>query len=223
VFVGFDLRGHGNSEGKRGHIPSYQRLLEDVDIYLQRISEIFPGIPLFLYGHSMGGNITLGYAVSRKPRVTGVVVSAPWLRLVKELPGFVKGILRPFRALFPGLQTSTGINPVFISRDEEAVKAYRDDPLIHDRISLQLFFAMNDMGRKLLEMGKNVCCPLLLMHSKADPICDYEASKRFADNNAAITFKTWDNLYHEIHNEPEKEEVFEVVYAWMESRLKGQN
>ena len=221
--VTYDLRGHGQSDGKRGHTPSYLRLMEDLDVVLQRAREYFPGIPLFLYGHSMGGNQVLGYAVRRKLNVNGVIATAPWLRTTREFPGIVKGIMRGIMKMAPGWTLHTNLDANGISHDKEEVGKYMEDPLNHDFISLKLFFEIHDMGKKLYSEGGEVNVPLLVIHGSADPIIDPEASREFTEKvkGEDVTLKIFDGLYHETHHEPEREEVFKYIYGWMEGRLKA--
>ncbi len=85
-FVGVDLPGHGRSDGKRGHIKSYALLEEMIDILLKSCSQTFPGIPIYIYGHSLGGGIVLDYILRRNPEVKGAIVTSPYLRLAFEPP-----------------------------------------------------------------------------------------------------------------------------------------
>ena len=67
ALLGFDLRGHGKSGGPRGHTPSYETLMDDIGRLLAEAAQRYPGQPQFLYGHSLGGNLVLNYALRRKP------------------------------------------------------------------------------------------------------------------------------------------------------------
>jgi len=224
AFTAFDLRGHGHSEGKKGHTPSYVRLMEDIDIFLQRSRDLFPGIPLFLYGHSMGGNLVLGYAVRGNLSVTGVISTSPWLRLRKEMPGIVKAPFHIVQYIAPGLVIRSGLDAAGISRDKEVVIRYMEDPLVHDKISLKMFFEIHDNGLKLIRNGWGINTPLLMIHGSDDPITDPEGSRLFTEKaGGEVTLKIFDGLYHETHNEPEKEEVFEYIFGWMKERMKKGN
>lgn len=224
AFTAFDLRGHGHSEGKKGHTPSYVRLMEDIDIFLQRSRDLFPGIPLFLYGHSMGGNLVLGYAVRVELSVAGIISTSPWLRLRKEMPGIVMAPFRIVQYIAPGLVIRSGLDAAGISRDKEVVIRYMEDPLVHDKISLKMFFEIHDNGLKLIRNGGEIKTPVLLIHGSDDPITDPEGSRLFAEKaGGGVTLKIFDGLYHETHNEPEKEEVFEYIFGWMKERMKKGN
>ena len=219
--ITYDLRGHGRSEGKRGHTPSYIRLMQDIDVLVQRAREYFPDVPLFLYGHSMGGNLVLGYAVRRQLNMSGVIASAPWLRAKRDLPRFIKGMLRGIMFLFPGLSLHTKLDAAGISHDKEEVKKYVGDPLNHDLISLKLFFEIYDTGKQLYTHGGKVNVPVLVIHGSEDPIIDPEASREFAEkvNGDDVTLKIFDGLFHEVHHEPERDKVFAFIYRWLEERL----
>src|SRR5262249_41630904 len=84
--LAYDQRGHGRTDGKRGHTPSYELLVDGVDRFVTEARRRFPELPLFLYSHSMGGNVTLNYLLRRKPQLAGAVVTGPWLRLAFQPP-----------------------------------------------------------------------------------------------------------------------------------------
>src|SRR5512142_2733677 len=79
ALLGFDLRGHGRSGGLRGHTPSYEALMDDITVFLGQAESRYPGLPRFLYGHSLGGNLVLNYTLRRKPTLHGVIATGPWL------------------------------------------------------------------------------------------------------------------------------------------------
>ncbi len=221
AMVAFDLRGHGRSEGKRGYSPSYVRLMEDIDILVQRGREFFPDKPVFLYGHSMGGNLVLGYAVRRCLALKGVVATSPWLKLTHKVPGVLRLAVRVLKVVAPKMTIHTKLDASGISRDKEEVKQYVSDPLNHDLITPALSLQIDDMGRKLMKGGE-VNVPVLVVHGTADPITDPAGSKAFVEHAVGedISLKLFDGLYHETHHEPERDEVFEYIYGWMEERMK---
>ena len=217
----FDLRGHGKSGGKRGHAPSYESLLDDITSLLDDAEEKFPGTPLFLYGHSLGGNLVINYILRRAvARLAGAVATGPWLRLAFEPPAYKIWLARTAGRLLPALLQPSGLNPEFLSHDPEIVRAYVEDPLVHDRISSALFLGAYEAGLWALEHAADLPLPLLLMHGAADQLTSPQASEAFCRRaGERCTFKAWDGLYHEIHNEPQKEEVYRTVIAWLENRL----
>ena len=220
AMTGFDLRGHGRSTGKRGHTPSYDALLEDVMRFLRQTATRFPEMPIFLYGHSLGGNLVLNTALRRKPAVKGVIATGPWLRLAFEPPAVKIALAKTMQSLLPGMLQSSGLETAALSHDEAVVRAYENDPLVHDKISARMFVVMYDAGLWALEHASELTIPLLLMHGSADRLTSADASREFAERAGdKATLKIWDDAYHEIHNEPEKEEVFRTMITWMDSLM----
>jgi len=146
-FSAFDLRGHGRSEGRRGHA-EYEKLLDDIELFLQSCEYSCPKI---IYGHSMGGNLALNFLLRRDADVAGGIISAPFLRLPKELPKYLYFVLKILNVIAPSIQLSNGINPELISRDEEVVKNYISDPLVHNKISPRFILQSIEAGKWAIE------------------------------------------------------------------------
>lgn len=220
ALVGFDARGHGRSTGPRGHTPSYNALMDDISAFLSTLETKYPGLPLFLYGHSMGGNQVLNYALRRHPPIRGVIATGPWLSLSFDPPP-IKVILGKFmNNVFPSFTQASGLATTGLSHDPEVVRNYDNDPLGHNKITARLFFGIYESGLWALEHASELSLPLLLMHGGADPVTSPEASRQCAAKaGGEVTLRIWDGLYHEIHNEPEKGEVFEVMIEWLDKHL----
>jgi alpha-beta hydrolase superfamily lysophospholipase len=220
-FTGVDLPGHGSSDGKRGHIRSRSLTDEMIEIMLTQCRKTFPGTPLFIYGHSLGGGLVLDYLVRKDPRVKGAIVTSPWLRLSFEpeknkvkLAGLVRNIL-------PGLVQPSGLVVEHISHVPEVVEKYRKDPLVHDRISVSLFYNAMTSGINSIKNASNLKTPLLLIHGSDDKICSPEGSREFASKTPLAEFRLWENGYHELHNESFSREVFDFIMNWIDLRLKN--
>ncbi|WP_227762115.1 alpha/beta hydrolase [Zhaonella formicivorans] len=213
----FDQRGFGRSEGRRGHTPGYDFLLDDIDEFLQQAALRFPGKPRFLYGHSMGGNLVLNYALRRKPKLSGVIATGPWLRLAFEPPPWKICLAKIMNMVMPAFTQSNGLRSRDLSHDAESVHSYEHDPLVHDRISARLFTGVYEAGLWALGHAAQFDLPLLLMHGGADRITSPEASHRFASQVPVhCTFKLWPGLYHELFNESQKEEVARFLTTWLD-------
>jgi alpha-beta hydrolase superfamily lysophospholipase len=212
-----DLRGHGLTPGKRGYTESYRHLLEDVKVLVAKAGRENPTSLLFLYGHSMGGGLVLNYLLQDPTGLAGAIVTGPLLRTA-DPPARARLVLaRLLYRLWPGLTLASRLDAGAISRDEEVVAAYRKDPLVHDRLSFQLGWEMLTAGLWNLSQAGTLRCPLLIMHGEADRLTSCEASREFARRAGPLcTLKTWPGLCHEIHNEPEKEEVFAYLLSWLE-------
>lgn len=219
--VSFDHRGHGKSEGKRGHSANYDALLDDVGMVLAKTSELFPNVPVFLYGHSMGGNVVLNYALRRKPNIKGVIASAPWLRLAFEPPKFELTLAKFMINIYSSFTQSTKLDATAISRDANEVAKYKNDPLVHDLISPAFFIGAFDAGFYALEHASEMPYSLLIYHGTNDRLTSYSASKEFADkvNPQLVTWRSWEGLFHETHNEPEKAEVLQFLLDWLNARF----
>lgn len=218
VLLAFDLRGHGKSEGQRGHTPSYEALLDDTAHFLDGAAGRYPDCPRFLYGHSLGGNLVINHALRRRPPLAGVIATGPLLRPAFEPPAWKMTLAKIMYRLWPTLSLSNGLDRQALSRDPEVVRAYNDDPLVHDRLSARLGMDMLQAGLWSLEHAAEFPLPLLLMHGSADRVCSPQASREFAAQaGEGCTLQIWDGFYHEIHNEPEQGEVFEYLLEWLTS------
>jgi acylglycerol lipase len=214
-FAGVDLPGHGRSDGKRGYIKNYFQLGEMIDILLKTSTRTFPGVPLYIYGHSLGGGIVLDYIIRNNPKVKGVIVTSPWLRLSFEpdkgkllTAGIIKNII-------PGLILPSGLVVSHISHDETEVEKYKNDPLIHSKISLSLLFGAMRAGKYVLAHASELKIRTLLIHGNDDLITSPEASREFASKTDFVELKIWDGGYHELQNEPFKKEVFKYIINWI--------
>jgi len=217
AMLGFDLRGHGKSGGPRGHTPSYETLFDDIAAFKQQIDEHYPGSSCYLYGHSLGGNLVLNYVLRRKPDMKGVIATAAWLKMAYEPKAYQLLLARLMIGIFPGFSQPNNLNTDNLSRDPDVVQKYETDPLVHDRISAGLFFGIYKNGLWALEHAAEFPLPLLLMHGGDDKIISAQACQEFAARaDGKVTFKLWDDLYHEIHNEPEQQQVFAYMIDWLD-------
>ncbi len=219
--IGFDHRGHGRSEGPKGHTPSYEHLLNDVDQLMEKADELFPEIPKVIYGHSMGGNIVLNYVLGREPSdLMGVIASSPWLKLPFDPPAIKAAASKLFRNIWPSLALSTDLDASAISRNKEEVKAYENDPLVHDKMSSELFLSCAEKAEEALKNAADWHWPLLLFHGTEDQLTGYQGSKEFASKaQGNIHFETFEGGYHETHNDIDKERLFSLFITWMEELL----
>ena len=214
--VGMDHRGHGKSPGNKGHTPTYDQLMDDIDLLLKKSNELFPGTPVILYGHSMGGNLAANFAIRRKPDIKGLVVTDRYFKLAFDPPAWTVKLGKISAGIIPTLTQSTGLETAALSRDEAVVTAYKNDPLVHDKITSAFFVNVHTARTYPIEHAKELTVKTLAMHGTADRLTSIEGTKEFANNNPQmIELKVWDGFYHEIHNEPEKQEVFNYIAGWL--------
>lgn len=218
-FTGVDLPGHGLSDGARGFIRDYSVTDEMIEILLRSAASTFPGIPVFIYGHSLGGGIVLDYLVRESPAVKGAIVTSPWLKLSFEPSKFKLALASVMKSILPGLIQPSGLVVEHISHDPEVVEKYKSDKLVHDKISVSLFTSAMNAGNYALTHASNLKVPLLLMHGSDDQICSPEGSREFASKTPLAELKIWQGGYHELHNDTLKNEVFEYLMKWINSKL----
>jgi alpha-beta hydrolase superfamily lysophospholipase len=216
ALMAFDLRGHGLSEGKRGHAKSYTVIMDDIFQLVETAKEQYPGVPVFLYGHSLGGNLVIHYALRRLPTLTGIIATSPLFRPAVKPPAWKIRLLQAMYSVWPSLTVSNGLETAALTRDVEVQHTHDEDPLIHDRVSARLAMDMLKNGRWNMAHAADLPCPMLLMHGKADRITSARASHEFALTvGDSCALKLWSACYHELHNEPGKEDVFAFALDWM--------
>jgi alpha-beta hydrolase superfamily lysophospholipase len=219
----FDHRGHGRSEGRRGHADRFDDLLDDVEIMLDRVRGEHPGLPLFVVGHSMGGLVVAAFARERQPEVAGIVTSGAALA-VSEVPSRPRlALLRALRRFAPRLTMARLVPPEGLSRDPEVARAYTGDPLVLRRMSLALGSELLDAVERTRAGAAEVRTPMLLLHGAEDPICPPEGSRGFFAQLTApdSDLRIYPELRHEIFNEPEHAAVFADVLEWMSKRERS--
>ncbi len=217
ALMGFDQQGYGRSEGKRGHAENLDVLLDDIGQFLEKVQERYVKTPVFLYGHSLGGGLVLEYVIQRDPVIAGLIVTSPLIRLAFEAPALKIMAGKILRRFMPTMTLPTGLAAQFISHDREVVAAYQSDPLVHDKLSAAEGIAIIEMGNKLNKFSGVFSIPVLLMHGGGDKITSAPAAKAFFGRVAGeVTYKEWEGLWHEMHNEKEKEELFTYTFEWIE-------
>jgi acylglycerol lipase len=223
ALVGFDLRGHGKSSGVRGHTPSLDAYMQDIRQFFKFLEQRYSDAPQFLYGHSLGGLLVLAYAIQYGAGLKGVMVASPGLRTALQEQRAKITMVKLLGSLLPGVTVPSGLDPTAISRDPDVVQAYVNDPLVHYSTTL----AFGKAGLKAIDLcfarAREFPVPLLMIHGKGDKLAYPSGSEDFAKLVCAaggdVTLKLWDNLYHELHNEPEKAEVFRFMIEWLDKHL----
>jgi alpha-beta hydrolase superfamily lysophospholipase len=220
VLFGADLRGHGRSGGPRGHFPSIEVVLQDIDLLIEHAHELHPDLPLILYGHSLGGILVLHYGLKRKPDVKGVIATSSPLHTALEEQQVKVMAAKILGSLLPTFTIPSGLDVNALSHDREVVKLYNDDPLVHNKMSMGFGKIMLSVSHWTLNHASEFSLPLLLLHGKSDSISYPSSSIEFA---APLKEKSklvlWDDGYHELHNETFKEEVFKTMTFWIEQHL----
>lgn len=219
--LGADLPGHGLSGGRRGHISSYDITEEVIESLIARGSEVYPSVPVILYGHSLGGGIALRYIIRRKPEICCAIITSPWLKLSFE-PQKIKMLLATaMKSVLPGMVQPSGLVVGYLSRDPEVVREYLDDPLVHNKISVSLFNEAVTAAKFVLGNATGINLPILLMHGADDMITSPGGSRIFADLSGSTDLKIFEGGYHELHNDIIREEVFGFMAGWVAGKCES--
>jgi len=210
----FDLRGHGKSEGIKGHSPSIEQSLEDISAIVAKADT---SIPHFLYGHSMGGAFVLLYSGKFGDKFAGVIASNPLIRLALSVP-YLKVLGGRFVSkIHPTARVHNEINVDHLTRDPKLNEEYGNDPQVVRDITLKMASIIMDLAPAIFAGAPSITKPILVAHGTHDKITSYDASKDFIEQVASSdkTFKSLEGWYHEPHNEVDKEEFIQMVLTWV--------
>jgi alpha-beta hydrolase superfamily lysophospholipase len=221
ILAGFDLRGFGKSQGRRGQTPSLEAYFDDIDRFLEEVARCYPGLPRFLYGHSMGSLILLAYTPLRQPDVTGVIAASPTLKTYLHEQKLKVFLAKTLGKLLPTFTMDTGLDTQVIHRDPRVIEENKNDPLLHTLITAALGLAMLEASDLAIKNAPHFPLPLLLMHGTEDGVAYPSGSQNFATlvPKDKVTLKMWDGFLHELHTDPEKAQVFKFMIEWLDKHL----
>jgi alpha-beta hydrolase superfamily lysophospholipase len=220
----FDLRGHGESQGRRGYVDRFADYVIDLDRVVGAVLERAgladgpgsPSVPVFLFGHSLGGLICLSAILGGLATVAGVAASSPFLGPV----GAWAALLRPFipvLRLVPGLSLPRAIDPDSLTHDRRIVEEHRRDPLVFQ--SADLWWGRETMlaQEALLEGAPRIGVPVFFQVGGDDRVADVEVARRvFARiGSPDKRFETYEGFFHEVFNETERERPLGDLTGWL--------
>ncbi len=218
--LSFDQRGHGRTQGKRGHIPSYNLAMQDIKHFIAENRSRHPESRHFLYGHSLGGAMALYYIMTEKTGIEGAIVTDPGLAAGEPLPPVKLALAKVMAKIAPSVTMANGLDRDNLSRDPQVVQRYNNDPLVHNQVSASLGMDLFSKGAWMIENAASLDIPLLLMYGTGDHLVDLSAIRSFIKNaEGKVTSRAWDGFFHEIHNEPEQKEVFDFTINWIKSKI----
>ncbi len=218
----FDLRGHGRSEGEpRVYVRSIDEYTGDLERFVASVREREAGLPIFLLGHSMGGAISARFLLDGDRGLRGAILSAPAVRRAGIFGRPVEGFFLFIAGRWPWLHFPK-LDNVKVSRDPEVVRRYDNDPLIYrEGMPLGTAAAIVQSARYVDKQADRIELPILIAHGTDDGLVNYIASERFHDRVGSKdkTLKLYKGLYHEILNEPERDQVMQDMLDWLDARV----
>ncbi|MFO7713561.1 lysophospholipase [Desulfosarcina sp.] len=218
-----DHRGHGQSQGKRGHVNEFNDYVDDLKTFIEMAGADHPDrVPLLLLGHSMGGLIALSFARQYPRLVDGLIVSSPLLGVPKPPSTVLTAIVRSLSIVWPTLTLNNKLNPAYISHDEAEVNAYVQSGRVHSKISARWFVACMSEIEKTGGDFDAIRIPILIQIAGNDRLVSAPAALAYFDALTAAdkTLFHYGDLYHEIYNErlPDREHVLEDLKQWVADR-----
>jgi alpha-beta hydrolase superfamily lysophospholipase len=211
--AGIELRGHGHSGGQRGHVERWERYCEDVRAALDELDG-----EVTILCHSMGGLVSLETVLGGAPQVKALVISNPLLGVRVQAPKIKEMAGRLMSRIWPTLSLGNELDPSMISRDQATVDAYVADKLVFGTITPRWFTEMEATQQKVKAAAGSFKIPLLMMVSEGDQITDPQAGRDFvASYGAEAELKEWGELYHELFNELERDQVLAHVVSWLQA------
>lgn len=217
-----DLRGRGKSEGERFYVEKFSDYLEDVDKLVRIAKSENPGLPVYVLGHSAGGVIATSYVFEHQAEIAGLICES--FAYDVGLPDALELILKGISHLTPHLHVFSLKNADF-SRFPEFVEAMNNDPLIaNESQPAETAAEMLKAADRLTENFPKFTVPVLIIHGTADHVTQPAGSQRFYDMAGSTdkTLKLYENHYHDLLNDVDREIVMADIQSWIDQRLPVQ-
>ncbi len=214
----YDQHGHGKSPGVRGHAPSLDRLIDDVQHVCQHIANVAQHSDIVLLGHSMGAHIALRLLLdAERPRIARAIVTNPMI-LPKNPPTKAQSFAASLTAkIIPRVRVSSDIEPTQLTQDTEMLAQLSADTLMHEKLSIGIGGELMSSGHSIVEDADKLNSQLLFLIGGDDDICDAETSRAFCESEGDYcTTQTFAGLRHSLHMEQDRDKVFHAIHNWLE-------
>ncbi|WKN33701.1 lysophospholipase [Porifericola rhodea] len=220
AFYAMEARGHGRSEGKRGHVKPLILYAYDLEDFMQIVLEDQQTDKVFLMGHSLGGMIAALYASLNQNHLKGLILSSAGIEVyMTPYLKVAKGASKILASLLPSLTLGANLNQKYLSHDPQVIEDYQADPLVHGMASASLGYELFKVHKYLYEHAPEINVPLYVMHGNADRITSPEGSKKFYElaGSTDKSLRLYDKLYHEMMNEltEDREKVLDDLKKWV--------
>ncbi len=218
---GYDQRGHGKSDGLQGYVDRFSFFVDDLGIFLRLVRSRHRDVKIFIVGHSVGSTIATAYTILRQDGIDGLIISGVTLSTPTDVApstifaARILALIRPKAGLYI-------IDAEAISQDKNVVDAYVNDPLVYRgkiraRLGIELIKGMSAVRRQISQIH----LPIMVMHGAADRLSDPKDSEMLYQeaSSADKTLKAYEGYYHEIFNEPGREQVLADVESWLKTHV----
>lgn len=214
-----DHRGHGRSEGARGHVDRFEEYV--ADLHALRVRVAMDDRPIIVIGHSMGGLIAIHYALRHGADLAGLCLSSPALGIIAEPTLVLRALARILAVVLPRASFQGTVDPALLSHDVGVGLAYASDPMVHRRASARFYVELKRAMADAHARAAEIDLPTLVLQAGDDRLTDPAATAAFAaamrsEVTRAIVYP---GFFHEIFNEVQKDRVFADLDAWLEERL----
>jgi alpha-beta hydrolase superfamily lysophospholipase len=222
-FIAPDFRGHGLSPGRRGVVRRYDDLVGDLGAIVSWARNRRPNLPLFMLGHSNGGQVVFRLVLELEPGLAGVIASNPSIRIAMPVPPSKLRLGKVLHSLAPWVTLRSQAPSAWMTRDPVMREKFQGDALRHDRISAPLFFGMVEGGEMLLARAGEIKTRVLLLLGGQDPVVSPSSGREFYDRLGSEdkTLMIYPRMLHEPFNELGREQVFDDLLRWLKPRLEG--
>jgi len=223
--MAIDLRGHGLSGGRRGHLVRFTDYLADVDALMTAAHTRMSGLPVFVVGHSMGALVSFRWCIERGVHadVRGVALSSPFIRLALPVPSWKLAPARVLSRIYPSFTMPTGIPLEYLTSDGALIRETASDPLYGTPATARWFTETVAAQRTVLARASEVRLPLLFVVAGGDRLVDPEAARQLHDaaTGALREWHCYPGMEHEVFNEVRREDVYRDMLTWIEPLLGG--
>ena len=214
-----DLRGHGRSGGQRGHVGRFEEYLDDlVAAVSQRTGD---GLPLAVFGHSMGGLVATRLVASGRVAAAALALSSPLFGLAQPVGWFWRVLSKVLGPTIPRASFENGLSDADATRDQAMIAERRNDPLTHNRVTARWFCEISASLEQIHDEAPELELPLFLMQADDDRMVSTEASRRFFEQVASRDkqFRLYDAHYHELLREITRTEIIDELLDWLDPRV----
>lgn len=215
----YDLRGHGRSEGQRGHIDNWSDY--EQDLLAQMDSMPKTGVPTFIMGHSFGSLIVLDFLEKHPVNLRGAIISSSALKPFNVATDWQKKIVGFIASVYPTFPFNLKIDKGAISRCNTEVAAYKNDPLIHNKVSAKWGADVLTALRRIESNVEQIRLPVLMTHGEPDGLNSSQGTKDFFERLCVEDKELiiYPDSYHEPHNDLDSDEVVKGLVNWILQRL----